>query len=202
MKDAHLLQPLQEYIKPSHSILPALAAGPVLLAVAALVSGERIPPFMIIFVLVAAVLAIAGHFYQRSTGDSTVLRAAERHGAKELAEDFRTAGIYAGDQLRVGRIMLYSQFSHDLWALSDLKLVELSQTTDSDGDKCFELWIVMQSGAVRISYSSNARDLPQLQSVCSLINRRIAEAREGRQQASALPVSPARRSFPGATNNQ
>lgn len=180
MKDASLLQPLQEYIKPSNMILPALAAGPVIMAVIALVSGESVPPFMIIIVLVIAVLAIAGHFYQRNMGDNTVLKAAERHGAKALAEDFRAAGTFAGDQLRVGRIMLYSQFSHDLWTLSDLKLAELHQTTDSDGDKCLELWCGIHYSAVRVYYTSQTKELPQLQSVCSLINRRIAEAREGR----------------------
>lgn len=180
MKDAHLLQPLQEYIKPSNTILPALAAGPVILGIIALVSGESFLPFIIILVLVIAVLAIAGHFYQRRMGDATVLRAAERHGAKALAEDFRTAGAFAGGQLRVGRIMLYSQFSHDLWALRDLTSAELSQTTDSDGDKCLELWCGLHSAAVRVYYTSQTRELPQLQSVCQLINQRIAETQESR----------------------
>ena len=178
MKDEHLLQPLQEYIKPSNSILPALAAGPVLLGAAALVSGESFPPFMIILVPVIAALAIAGHFYQRSMGGNTVLSAAERHGAKALAEDFRAAGTFAGDRLRVGRIMLYSQFSHDLWTLSDLKLAELRQTTDSDGDKCLELWCSIHYSAVRVYYTSQTKELPLLQSACKLINQRIAEAKE------------------------
>ena len=178
MKDESLLQPLQEYIRPSNTILPALAAGPVILAVIALISGESFPPFIIIFVFVIAVLAIAGHFYQRNMGDNNVLKAAGRHGAKALAEDFRAAGTFAGDQLRVGRIMLYSQFSHDLWTLSDLKLAELRQTTDSDGDKCLEIWCGIHYSAVRVYYTSQTKELPLLQSACKLINQRIAEAKE------------------------
>lgn len=180
MKDEQLLQPLQEYIKPSNMILPVLAAGPVILGIAAFASRESFPPFLIILVLVIAVLAIAGHFFQRTMGDNTVIRAAERHGARVLAEDFRAAGTFAGGQLRVGKIMLYSQSTHDLWTLSDLESVELNQTTDSDGDECLELWCGIHNGAVRVHYTSQTKELPQLQSVCTLIKQRIAEAGEGR----------------------
>lgn len=179
MKDESLLQPLQEYIKPANSDLLGLLPGPALLAVAVILSGQDFPPVLIWLMVAAGVFALLGHFLQRRGGDRTVLEAAESYGAEALAEDFRAARSLAGDQLRLGRTMLYSSFGQNLWALRDLDSVRLVEGTDSDGDKYLEIWCIQRgSGTARIYYASRTSDAPYLQSVCDLINQQIAAARE------------------------
>ena len=175
MKDQTLLQPLLDYIRPAHASLFGLLPGPILLTVAVFLSGQDFPPILIGFMIAAAVFATLGHFLQRYSGNQSVLAAAQRHGEAKLAEDFRAARSLVGDQLRLGRMMLYSGFCQELWTLRDLDCVRFSQSTDSDGDKCFELWCVLRSGgAVRICYSSNAADEPMLKNACDLINQCIS----------------------------
>lgn len=182
MKDESLLQPLQDYIKPANSDLLALLPGPALLAVAVFLSGQEFPPILIWFMVAAAVFAFLGHFLQRRGGDRTVLEAAERYGETALAEDFRAARSLAGDQLRLGRTMLYSRFGQNLWALRELDSVTLKESTDSDGDKCLEIWCILRGncGVTRIYYNSSTSGAPYLQSVCDLINQQIAAVRENR----------------------
>lgn len=180
MSDEDLLQPLRDYIRPAHTSLLPFLLLPVTLGAFLLFSDESLPAFVFIVAPIAFGIVVWSHLSERRKGDEVVRQAAAQYGAPALAEDFGRASRHISDQLRLGKELLYSRYSQNLWPWRDLASAACQETTDSDGDKCLQLWCSLRSGvSVKLYETTNLRN-EELAEVCRLINQRVADVSASR----------------------
>lgn len=162
------LQEIQNYIRPSNNIYLMLIGVFVFFLIFPALSGEEVPSFIWVVLLVCSVSIVGFQIHDRGKVDEAITEAANQYGLETLIRDFRSANPCSGDQVRLGKILLYSSHSHCLVDYKDIRDLQIQKAEDSDGNPYDALFCYRYSG---MSFLLTDREL---NSTRSAILQRIA----------------------------